>query len=226
MPISIPIRFEEDLTAANPANFISGDAYQLPANWKNRVMVPRYGAFFTKDLVVRDSTGRELTRGRFGHYVCVQSPLRYPRANNVTLNEMTGYETAQFIVVIDPDVSQNITCDIRYVGGAYSINQDALMTALDTLALDTRPVRWEDVSDKPPGYLPAWHVTDARDIMNMGAMCFWLEKIYEALLLGDQRQWDAIYAYIKRRYPSNVDLDEIREEFINPGYDAFMAINR
>lgn len=139
---------------------------------------------------------------------------------------MTGYETAQFIVVIDPDVSQNITCDIRYVGGAYSINQDALMTALDTLALDTRPVRWEDVSDKPPGYLPAWHVTDARDIMNMGAMCFWLEKIYEALLLGDQRQWDAIYAYIKRRYPSNVDLDEIREEFINPGYDAFMAINR
>ena len=62
--------------------------------------------------------------------VCVQSPLRYPRANNVTLNEMTGYETAQFIVVIDPDVSQNITCDIRYVGGAYSINQDALMTAL------------------------------------------------------------------------------------------------
>ena len=60
MPFNIPLRFEEDLTAANPANFISGDAYQLPANWKNRVMVPRYGAFFTKDLVVRDSTGREL----------------------------------------------------------------------------------------------------------------------------------------------------------------------
>jgi hypothetical protein len=85
-------------------------------------------------------------------------------------------------------------------------------------------VLWEDVSNKPPGYLPAWHITDARDIMNMGALCFWLEKIYEALLLGDQRQWDAIYSYIERRYPK-VDLDAFREELFNPGYDMFMANN-
>ena len=225
MPFNIPIRFEEDLTAANPANFVAGDEYELPLHWKNRVMVPRYGAFFTKDLVVRDQSGRVLTRGKGGHYVCVQSPLRYPSANNVTLNEMTGHETAQFIVVTDSAVSQTITCDIRYVGGAYSINQDALITALDTLALDTRPVLREDVSNKPPGYLPAWHITDARDIMNMGALCFWLEKIYEALILGDQRQWDAIYAYIERRYPSTIDTDELKEALYNPGYDLFMANN-
>ena len=225
MPFQIPIRFEEDLTASNPANFIAGDAYTLPENWKNRVFVPRYGAFFTKDMVVRDASGRVLERGKNKHYVCVESPLRYPTTGNITLNEMSGFETAQFIVVVDPNVSQNLTVDLRYVGGAYSINQDALIKALETLALDTRPVLWEDVGDKPPGYLPAWHITDARDIMNMGAVCFWLEKIYEALILGDQRQWDAIYKYIERRYPSKVDLDELNEQLFNPGYDMFMANN-
>ena len=225
MAFQVPIRFEEDLTANNPANYITGDAYELPVHWRNRVIVPRYGAFFTKDMVVRDASGRVLERGKNKQYVCVESPLRYPTNGNITLNEMTGYETAQFIVVTDQNVSQQVTVDLRYVGGAYSINQDALIKALETLALDTRPVLWEDVSNKPPGYLPAWHITDARDIMNMGALCFWLEKIYEALLLGDQRQWDAIYSYIERRYPGKVYLDAFREEQFNPGYDMFMANN-
>ena len=223
--LNLPIRFEEDLTANNPNNFIHNDPYDLPLHWKNRVIVPRYGAFFTKDLIVRDDIGRRLDRGANGHYVCVQSPLRYPTTGNITLNEMTGYETAQFIVVTDQNVSNRIYCDIRYVGGAYSINQDALIQALDTLGLDKRPVRWEDVSNKPPGYLPAWHITDARDIMNMGAMCYWLERIHEAILLGDQARWDALYEYIARRYPTGVDLDKLREDMFNPGYDAFMANN-
>ena len=106
MAFQVPIRFEEDLTANNPANYITGDAYELPVHWRNRVIVPRYGAFFTKDMVVRDASGRVLERGKNKQYVCVESPLRYPTNGNITLNEMIGaaHENESYLSVVSKDI--------------------------------------------------------------------------------------------------------------------------
>lgn len=224
MSLSLPLRLEEDLKATNPANYIQSYPHTLDPNWKNKIVVPPYGAFFTKDMVVRDSTGNVLTRGNTRDYVCVQTPLRHAGYENVTLNELTGQETAQIIVIVNENIVGEINYDLRYVGGSFShINTSALTDALKALQLDTRKVNFEDIEGKPVAYLPAWHITDAKDIMNMGAVCFWLEKIYEAILAGDQKQWEYFYSYVARRYPNVQDLDLLREELSNPAMVAYLC---
>ena len=226
MPINTPLRFEEDLACNNPANFISNFPHDLDPNWVNKIIVPPYGVFFTKNMVLRDQDGKILERGKNKDYVCIQTPLRHASSPNVTLNEITGQETAQMIVIINPNIAGKVFSDLHYVGGAYSfINQEVILDALKSLSLDKRIVQFDDIRNKPPTYLPAWHVTDARDIMNMGAICFWLEKIYEAILLGDQKNWDSFYEYVSRRYPNTIDIDLLKEDIFNPGYDLFLAAN-
>lgn len=223
MPLTVPLRLEEDLTGSNPDNYVQGYPYKLDPKWKNKIIVPPYGAFFTKDMHVFDSTGNLLQRGNSMDYVCIQTPLRHSSYENVTLNELTGQETAQIIVIINDNISGDVTLDLRYVGGSFaSINSVELYNALRALQLDTRKVLFEDIVGKPTGYLPAWHITDAKDIMNMGALCYWLEKIYEAILAGDQKQWEYFYSYVARRYPSTQDLDMLREELSNPAHLAYL----
>lgn len=222
---ALPLRFEEDLTGANPANFITNHPHDLNPNWRNRILVPPYGAFYTDGLVLRDEAGVRLNRGAGKHYICVESPRSHAAPGNLTLNEVTGKETAQFIVVIDQSVSNRVYSDIHYVGGDYSFGLELIKQAIDTLDLDNRPVSWEDVSDKDRAFLPAFHYTDARDIMNMGAVCYWLEKIHEALLVGDTDRWRGLYSYLRRYYPSTTDIGNIEEDLYNPGYQAFLMAN-
>lgn len=223
MPAIDPIRLEEDLTGSNPANYITNFPHDLDPQWTNKIIVPPYGAFFTKDMVLRDQDGKKLQRGETKDFVCIQTPLRHASSPNVTLNEITGQETAQMIVIVNQNIAGKVYSDLRYVGGAYSfINQEAILDALKALSLDKRVIQFDDIRNKPPAYLPAWHITDAKDIMNLSALCYWLEKIYEAILMGDQRNWEAFYEYVARRYPSDIDLELLREEMSNPAYHAFL----
>ena len=221
----LPLRFEEDLTGVNPANFITNHPHDLDPSWRNRILVPPYGAFYTAGLVLRDESGARLNRGAGKHYLCIESPRVHASPGNFTLNEVTGKETAQFIVIIDPSVSNRVYSDIHYVGGAYSFGLDAVLGAISALDLDNRPVSWEDVADRDRAFLPAFHMTDARDIMNLGTVCYWLEKIHEAIMLGDTDRWRGLYAYLRRYYPSTVDIGNIEEDLYNPGYHAFLMAN-
>lgn len=222
---TLPIRFEEDLTGHSPANYITNHPHDLNPQWRNRVLVPPYGAFFTDGLVLRDDSGRPLQRGRGKHYVCIESPLVHSSGGNRTLNEVTGKETAQFIVVIDQSVSNRIYSDIHYIGGAYSFNNDAILEAIETLNIDNRPVSWEDVQDRDRAFLPAYHVTDARDVMNMGAVCYWLEQIYEAIMIGDRDKWAGLYKWLDVHYPTATNIDDLREDMYNLAYNQFMMCN-
>jgi hypothetical protein len=127
----------------------------------------------------------------------------------VTLNEITGQETAQMIVIVNQNIAGKVYSDLRYVGGAYSfINQEAILDALKALSLDKRVIQFDDIRNKPPAYLPAWHITDAKDIMNLSALCYWLEKIYEAILIGDQRNWAMQNVTYKNEWLFVLDADE------------------
>jgi hypothetical protein len=184
--VTLPIRYPLDGTGVNPDNKIVGEIHTLP-NRTVRAIALGYGAFFAESIVVRDvATGHALTKNV--QYSCTEM-LEFPTGRY-------GKEIDTIVLIKDSTVSSQVEVDYQVLGGSYSTNVDAIIQMLNSADLDNRPVAWGDIIGKPDAFTPAFHYHDIGDLYGFEYVVHAIERVREAILVGDDASHDQIYRYI------------------------------
>lgn len=175
-----------DLQADLASNHIHGEPHTL-APGVNRVIVPNHGAFYTKDLVVREAiTGRVLEP--IVDYV----PVMYYQEPS----ERSGLEVMAAIVVTNGEVDPAVEVDMRLVGGMYTNITQPLIELIANLNLDDRTVRYGDLLGKPHAFHPAHHLHDIGDVYGFEYMVEAIDRLVLAVFHGDQAAFDEMRQYV------------------------------
>lgn len=182
----IVTRYPLDPTGTSANNLVEDEVHDLGAR-PIRAFPTNYGGFYTESVVVTE--------------VATQLPLvkgvdYYPAELYEVPSYKYGKEICSVIVLTNANISTPVSITYQAVGGPYSTSQQALLQIMEQLNLDDRPVRWGDIIDKPPAFNPAHHLHDAGDIYGFEYIVAELERIRQAILMGDVASHDAIYKYI------------------------------
>ena len=185
MPTPI-IRYQLDPTGVNPDNYVNGEIHAMVRR-KVRAIATTYGAFYTNSLRIVD--------------VATQQPLEKDRQYFAAeLYELPtgkfGKEVCAIIVITDETVGDTVSISYQAVGGEYSQSMTAIVQMLDNLALDNRPVSWPDIINRPSEFPPSHHLHDIGDVYGFEYVVHALDRIRQAILMGDSASHDAIYRYI------------------------------
>jgi len=182
-------KYPLDLTGRNPDNLVIGERHTLVENSRDgmRVFVPNNGAFYTESLVLRDSSGLRLKPDV--HYIAT---YLYEDATT-----RSGLEVCGTLVVIDPNVTSEVTVDYQAVGGDFAISTAALEQVLQTLKDDDRPVEWAEIIGKPSEYPPGGHLHALWELYGFEYLVIQLERVVQAIVVGDQSIHDEVRAYAR-----------------------------
>lgn len=180
------IRYPLDLTGTSPDNFVAQEPHTLP-NLSKRAFVTRYGPFFTESLKVYDGVTGELLKKK-EQYIAAQL------VESATVR--TGKEICSIIIITDPAVNNVVNIDYQVLGGPFTLSVDALISMLETLNLDERPITWASILGKPSMFPAGHHLHDVGDVYGFEYLVLQLEYVRRAILLGDVQSHDEIYAYI------------------------------
>lgn len=184
----IVLRYAEDRTGKNPNNLVSGEPHKT-TNRRVRAIAPLYGPFYSKSLVVRNAVTKQPLNKE--DYVAVEF---YESISN-----LTGHEVCAIVLITNETITaQEFELDYQCVGGEFSYSYDAIARMLDKINADDRPIKWGDIINLPPQFVPSPHLHDIGDTYGWEYVVAELELIRKAILMGDSASHDAIYAYIDR----------------------------
>ncbi len=166
------IRLELDPTGLNINNRIKDEPHVL-SDRPTRSIAPNYGAFFATSLVVKDGT-YELVRGQDYQIVELhqEATLTY------------GKEISTVILVINSNISTNVTIDYQALGGHYARSDESIARLYQTVISDNRPVDWTNVFNKPTEFTPTIHRHLLDDVYGFEPIVDYLERIKRAITLG------------------------------------------
>lgn len=188
----IILKYPFDYTGVDPNNLVLGEEHTMVRR-NVRAVATNHGPFFTKGLKVYDAryptvplVAGEAING--GQYVAAEL---YAEAT-----KRTGKEICAVIVITDQNVGDNIVIDYQVVGGEFSSSVQVIADLVATLQLDDRPVKWGDILGLPDGFTPAHHLHDLGDVYGFEYVVDALERVRQAILLGDVASHDEIYRYV------------------------------
>jgi len=188
------IKYPLDLTGTALGNQITGELHSVSVG-SQPAFVLNYGPFYTAGLILtRMDTGQVLIPTKIGvttgQYVATQILI------DMTLR--TGQDICSVIVLTDVTLPANLQVSVTYqvLGGAYSGSVDAIQQLINALDLGNQPVTWGGILGKPVLFPPAPHLHDLGDVYGFEYMVSALERIVQAIYVGDDAQLTAIYAYI------------------------------
>lgn len=183
-------KYPLDLTGTSPENLLLGEPHTLHPGL-NRAAVPRYGAFYTESLVVRDGISGALL---------VPNDQYIPIMYYAEPSERSGKEICTAVIVTDGSVSDEVTLDYQVVGGDYANITQVIIDLIDNLNLDDREVIWGDLLGRPDAFPPSPHLHDLGDIYGFEYVVQQLDQIRQAILYGDVASHDEIRIQIEDRY--------------------------
>lgn len=161
-----------DITGRNINNRILDEPHSL-ANRNVRSIAPNLGPFFSDSLVVKDNNVI-LTRG-----VDYQIVELHQEA---TL--LYGKEISSVILIINRNISSNVTITYQALGGHFSYSSNAIANMYQTITNDTRAVDWVNVLNKPSEFTPTVHRHLLDDVFGFEPIVDHLERIKRAITLG------------------------------------------
>lgn len=191
-------RYAEDFTGVNPDNLIVGEIISL-SDRPIRVGVPKYAPFFSKSLVITDRlTQRVLVKG-----VDYRIPVIVQEASL-----RAGEEIADAFLIENPDVSSEIQVTYQCLGGAYQSNIDNIAKIYESYMNDNRSVDWNTgVFGKPDSYPPSLHPHWLRDIYGFEPITVQLERIAQAITLGNTPAFEMFLDAIETRFATIEDMN-------------------
>ena len=197
------LKYPLDRTGKNPNNLVPGEPHTLVAG-KVRAFVANHGPFFTEGIVLREqATGRVLTPNV--HYAAAQL---YQEA---TLD--LGQEVCAIMVIKDPTVQSPVLFSYQVVGGEFSADVSGLQDLIDDLNIDERAVNWRDILGVPTEFPPSPHLHDAGDLYGLEYVVEALERLAQAILIGDEASHEELRKYIQTQIKTLKDLiDTFGEE--------------
>jgi hypothetical protein len=188
-------RFIFDQTGQDPNNLVQNELHTLTQN-PIRVIVPKYGPYYGDSLIVKDvDNNRILTLG-----------TDYKKAAFVSeASAVTGHEIYELVIITNPSVSNNVRLNAyRVVGGSYqNVYNENIVSLYNVLLNDARSVDWSNVINKQSQYTPSFHQHLINDVVGFGALVASMERVREAVLLGDSSTLQNIIN----------DIDSLRNSF-------------
>lgn len=163
---------ELDITGKNINNKVVDEPHSL-SNRPSRSIAADLGPFFADGLIVKDGV-RELKRGLDYQIVELhqEATLRY------------GKEIASVILVINKDVSSEVTITYQALGGHFTYSDKAIANMYQSVVNDNRPVNWADIFNKPTEFSPTIHRHLLDDVYGFEPVVDLLERIKRAITLG------------------------------------------
>lgn len=203
MNTTTPYRYELDKTGVNPDNLVV-DEYHSLANLTARCIAPTYGNFYTEGVIIRNfANGAILRHGIDYMFGEIQD----------ILSERYAKEICAYIVISAPGVTA-VKVTYQALGGEYSYSMGSLIEMLESMQLDSRPVEWGSITNKPVDFEPHSHWHKSSDLYGMEYVVHSIERLRNAVLMGDVASHDEIYRYIDR---SNSELEtmlaQLRSDF-------------
>lgn len=181
------VRYPLDPTGTNPNNLVTGEIQNLTPNRNVRAIATLYGAFFTQSLVVTDTATNQVLTPGTQYYAAELYELPTARY---------GKEICAVILITDPTVSNQVSLQYQALGGPYGTSATAIVQQIENLQLDTRPVAWGDILDRPSEFPPAFHLHDIGDVYGFEYLVHAIDRVRDAIEVGDSAQFSQIYAYI------------------------------
>lgn len=201
------VRYPLDPTGTSPNNLVAGEIQNLTPNRNVRAIATLYGAFFTESLIITDiATNTVLTPGT-QYYAAELYELPTSRY---------GKEICAVILITDTSVSNQVSLQYQTLGGPYGTSATAIIQQIENLQLDTRPVAWGDILDRPSAFPPSFHLHDIGDVYGFEYVVHALDRIRDAIEVGDSAQYDQIYAYIDH-------VQSVLQGEVDAGNAAFTA---
>ena len=172
--IPLVIRLPLDPLGTSPDNLIVREPHTTTTR-RYRAIATNYGGFFADSLkVYDDASGQELRTDQYYAAEMYQVPTH-----------LYSKKICAIVIVTDPSVSPNLSVTYQALGDVWSTSQQAIVDQLERLQLDNRPVAWGDIINKPSGFAPSAHLHDAGDIYGFEYVVFALDRIRDAIALGD-----------------------------------------
>ena len=203
-----PYRYDEDLTGKNPDNLVSGETITL-SNKDQRIAVFRYGPAFLDSVVLFDAnTGQRLEKDV--HY-------RVPWISH-ELSLRAAAEVVHSVLITDTKVSGVLTGTYQAFGGSVMPLSQEIMNAYEMLLNDNRTVDWlSGVFGKPNAYPPSAHPTFFADIYGWQALGFQIERLTQAITLGNTPAFEQILQAYQTNASSleNMESGEKREKLVS-----------
>lgn len=191
----LKIRRPFDPTGESKDNYVHGEVHKLPVQAR-RIIVPRMGAFYARSLVVRKGTdtlqlGRDYELAALYHDATVT----------------VGQDVNVLIVFTNDHIVDEIEIDYQVVGGEYTGTFEMIQQYVNTLLVDPRKVRWDDILAKPDFYAPREHFHDINDVYGVNDLVPVLEEIRNALIHIRSTEFRQVYdrlIALKGRYEVDI----------------------
>lgn len=201
------VRYPLDPTGTSTNNLVSGEIQNLTPNRNVRAIATLYGAFFTESLVVTDTSNNKVLTPGTQYYAAEMYELPTARY---------GKEICAVILITDATVSNQVSLTYQALGGPYGTSATAIISQIENLQLDTRPVAWGDILDRPSEFPPAFHLHDIGDVYGFEYLVHAIDRVRDAIEVGDTYQFDQIYSYIDH-------VNSVLEGEIDSNFTAFQA---
>lgn len=192
------IRYAEDFTGTNPDNLVSLEPHSLN-NHPLRVAVTDHGPFFTESIAIYDAANNSpLTKG---------VDYTFPTISQ-ELSLRTGKEIADAVLIRNQAVSSQIMITYQCVGGDFQNNVSNVVNMFEAFLNDNRLVDWVDgVKGKPGQFPPSPHPAWLADIYGFEPLVFELERIKQALELGNSAFFDALADWMMANIATEQEID-------------------
>lgn len=203
------IRYPEDRTGTSQANRVLNEPHELP-NRNVRAIAPLHGPFYVHNLTVRDkSDGRLLTRGvdyEVGEFYDIPSAR-------------SSKTVCAIILITNTQVSSLVELDYNVYGGEFSYSLQALVDMLEAINLNDRPVNWPDIINIPTEFNPAAHLHDVGDVYGFEYIVTILDRLREAILIGDAAHHDSILDYVDRANDNTAEIINTLRAYVDSHVD-------
>lgn len=185
-------RFPEDVTGTKYSNLVVNEEHTLDVSVRNRALVTNEGAFFgDSTFIIKDkATNLPLTAGTQYKFVHIDQDASI----------RTGKSIYYGIIIIDSNVSSNVTINYQCLGGYYSNNNPAIKEAYENLMLDSGQIDWSNITNKPSAYPPTLHNNLLSDIYGFQPIIGALDRLGQAIQLGNVPGMQAILDYGEWRW--------------------------
>jgi len=199
-------RYGIDPTGVNRSNLVQNEVRTLVRK-DRRALVPKYGAFFSESLKVRDKATNQVLK--VGTHYTVSRLYDEPTAE-------FGKEIYGLIVIIDPRVSDTVVIEYQAVGGKYEDSLPIILELISAVKNDHRGALYGSVSGKPSGFKPVRHLHDIGDIYGFEPLVHSIERTRMAMELSGALDHDHYYTYLDRLLLSMANLGSLlASEVIN-----------
>jgi hypothetical protein len=192
MPEIIPNRYPLDYTGTSASNLIKNEQVTL-APGQVRAFTPLYSPFFKKNISIIDATtGLELTTSQYSCKVICASASAIAGAGN---------EVYSIVIILDDAVSNSLVVGYQTVGGPYTTDYEAIMGLVNNLLTTNQvgnndPVDWDVVEHLPEGFPENLHLHPLGQTTGWEFLAATLEKLRQAILLGDQLSKSFVLSYV------------------------------